>query len=96
MSAKRLQSTDPRDNDPVKTALDRALTQMLNPQAKATVLLHFEIKHKISRGSNTPLTRNEAEAALRDFFGSGYSILMDAFEKNLDALMQQSKNNSMA
>lgn len=95
MNAKRRRTTDPRDNDPVKIALDMALTQMLNPQAKATVLLHFEIKHKISMGSAVPLTRGEAEAALRDFFGSGYTILMDAFEKNLSRLAEQSNKSSM-
>ena len=75
--------------DPERTALNFALTELLNPEAKETILLYLDIKHKISLGSITPLSREEIILGLHSFFGDGSSLILTEFNRKYTELIEK-------
>ena len=85
----------PKDSgrDPVHVALNYALGRFLSTEAKETVLLYLEIKHKISIGSKVPLSAKEVEYALVQFFGGGANIILAEFRRKFDDLASKQKTS---
>jgi hypothetical protein len=76
--------------DVTRTALDFALSDLLNPEAKEIVFICLAIKHRISIKGKEPISREMIEKALQQFFGSGSNLIMAEFDKNLSKLTNTS------
>ena len=92
---KKLQQRNINDSDPIRLALDFALTKLLNPQAKETVLVYLESKHNISISGTDPVTIGEIQRALESFFDNGASVILSAIDQKMELLLIEKQKASV-
>jgi hypothetical protein len=71
-----------KDKANVRQELDRVL-EILGQHGKRVTLLYLEQRHGIAVNGSAPISKEQAEIALKTLFGSGSELIIKQLEKEL-------------